>query len=160
MSAAPAVVHELGVRHAPFRLGVHTRVEIADTDLGGVVYYARYPHFLDRAATSYRRHLGVPLLGPAGHLFVVRSLEVDYRAAARFDDPLVVLVRTAEIGRSSHVLEMHVTRAEDGAPGPVLVRARQVIVGVSDYEAPRPTRIPADVVDAIRGFEGDSLGAP
>lgn len=159
MSPTEPTLQPLDAGHAPFRLAVRTRVDVSDTDLGGVVYYARYPHFIDRAAMAYRRHLGIPLLGPPGHLFVVRSLEVDYRASARFDDPLAVLVRTAALGRSSHTMEIRVTRADDGGPGAVLVQARQVIVGVSDYEAPRPTRMPGEVSERIRAFEGDHLEA-
>lgn len=158
MSPAEPTPQSLGDAHAPFRLAVRTRVDVSDTDLGGVVYYARYPHFIDRAAMAYRRHLGIPLLGPPGHLFVVRSLDVDYRSSARFDDPLAVLVRTARLGRTSHTMEVAVTRAdEEGRPGRLLVGARLVIVGVSDYDAPRPTRMPGEVGERIRAFEGDGL---
>ena len=75
-----------------FHYGFRCRVDLADTDLGKVVYYARYPHYLDRGVIEYRRHLGIPSLGPEGHLFVVASLQVDYRSSARFDDRVEVLV--------------------------------------------------------------------
>ena len=87
-------------RVPPFRFSARSRVDVAETDLGAVVYYARYPHHIDRGVLAYRRHLGVPLLGPPGHLFVVRSLAVDYHASARFDEELEVFVRVAEMGRS------------------------------------------------------------
>jgi acyl-CoA thioester hydrolase len=135
----------------PFRFRLRTRVEIADTDLGAVVYYARYPHYLDRGVVAYRRHLGIPPLGPDGHLFVVRRLEVEYLHSARFDDELDVRVRTAEMGRSSHVMECRIERAADGRP---LATARQVVVGVSGYEDGRPSRAPAGMVAAIRAHEG------
>ena len=84
-----------------FGFAVSTRVEIADTDLGGVVYYGNYARLLDRALMAYRRELGIPELGPAGHLFVVRHLACDYRRSARFGDELTVRIRTARVGRSS-----------------------------------------------------------
>lgn len=131
------------------RFAVRTRVEIADTDLGGVVYYGRYPHLVDRAVIAYRRRLGIPPLGPDGHLFVVRSLEVDYLAPARFDDELEIGVRTAEVGRSSHAV--HVSIARDG--GGRVAEARLVVVGVSSYGG-RPTRVPDALRAAIDAFEG------
>jgi len=56
----------------PFSSRLRTRVEISDTDQGAVVHHARYPHHLDRGVVAYRRHLGIPPLGPEGHLFVAR----------------------------------------------------------------------------------------
>jgi acyl-CoA thioester hydrolase len=133
---------------------MRTRVEIADTDLGAVVYYARYPHHIDRAVVAYRRHLGIPPLGPEGHLFVVRRLELEYLASARFDDELDVRVRTAGRGRTSHVVECRIERAADGAP---LTVARLVVVGVSSYEGGRPTRMPDAMAGALAAFEeGDA----
>jgi len=138
---------------APFRFALPAEVEIADTDLGGVVYYGRYSVLLDRGAVAYRRHLGVPPLGPEGHLFVVRAFEMEYLAAARFGDALEVLVRTTAVGRTSHTLECRIDRMGEGGRT-VLTRARVSVVGVSDYEAPRPTRMPADLAAALRAFEG------
>jgi acyl-CoA thioester hydrolase len=142
-----------GAPPPPFRFALPTRVEIADTDLGGVVYYGRYSLYLDRGAVAYRRRLGIPPLGPDGHLFVVRAFEMEYLAAARYDDALEVLVRTAAVGRTSHTLECRVDRPGEDARQ-VLVRARITIVGVSGYAAPRPTRLPAEVALALREFEG------
>jgi len=102
-------------RVPPFRFSARSRVDIAETDLGAVVYYARYPHHIDRAVLAYRRHLGIPPLGPDGHHFVVRSLHVDYLASARFDDEVEAFVRVSELGRSSHTLEARLERiGEDG----------------------------------------------
>lgn len=136
---------------AEFGFSVSVAVEIADTDLGAVVYYASYARFLDRAVVAYRSHLGIPPLGPDGHQFVVRSLEIAYLRSARFGDELTVRVRTSHVGRSSHTVEYRIDDARDGAP---VVTARHVIVGVSGYEAARPTRMPDAVRDAIVAFEG------
>ena len=101
---------------------------------------------------AYRSHLGVPPLGPPGHLFVVRSLSCDYRASARFDDGVEVLVRVSEVGRSSHTVDARMERVGPEAPG-LLCEMRCVIVGVTEYGG-RPSRIPAELRDAIERFEG------
>lgn len=134
-----------------FRFVIEGSVEIADTDLGAVVYYAGYCRFLDRAVVAYRTRLGIPPLGPEGHLFVVRSLEVSYLRSARFGDELAVRVRTSRLGRSSHTVQYRIDDARDGG---AVASARQVIVGVSGYAGARPTRLPDVVRDAITAFEG------
>ena len=136
-----------------FRFALRTRVDIADTDLGAVVYYGRYPHHVDRGVLAYRRHLGVPLLGPEGHLFVVRSLGIDYRSSARFDDELEVLVRTAEIGRSSHTVEVRIDRLAGDGGAEAVAQARLVVVGLAEYGG-RPSRMPAPMREALERFEG------
>ncbi|HET6689653.1 MAG TPA: thioesterase family protein [Miltoncostaeaceae bacterium] len=140
-------------RVPPFRFSAVSRVDVAETDLGAVVYYGRYVHHVDRALLAYRRHLGVPPLGPGGHLFVVRRLEVDYRASARFDDEVEAFVRVTRLGASSHEYAVRLERVGGGAPGH-LADAELTIVGVGDYEAPRPTRMPSPMRDAIAAFEG------
>lgn len=138
-------------RVPPFRFSARSVVDVADTDLGGVVYYGRYPVHIDRAVLAYRAHLGIPLLGPDGHLFVVRSLTVDYLTSARFGDEVEALVRTATLGRSSHTVEL---RLERTGPEPAHVGdARLVIVGVAAYGG-RPSRMPGAMRDAIAAFEG------
>lgn len=137
-----------------YRFGMRCRVDLSDTDLGAVVYYARYPHYLDRGVIEYRRHLGIPPLGPDGHLFVVASLAVDYRSSARFDDEVEVLVRVPEIRRSSHLVEARMERL-DAEGATLLAEMRCTIVGVSTYEAGgRPSRVPEEMRAAIDGFEG------
>lgn len=139
-------------RVPPFRFSARSRVDVAETDLGAVVYYARYPHHIDRAVLAYRRHLGIPPLGPDGHFFVVRSLQVDYRASALFDDEVEAFVRVSEIGRSSHTMQVRMERL--GGDGPVhLADASLVLVGLAGYGG-RPSRIPDAMRDAITGFEG------
>ncbi len=139
-------------RVPPFRFSARSRVDVAETDLGAVVYYARYPHHLDRAVLAYRRHLGIPPLGPEGHLFVVRSLSVDYHASARFDDEVEVFVRVSDLGRSSHTVQARMERLGDD--GPVhLADATLVLVGLGAYGG-RPSRVPEAMREAIAAFEG------
>lgn len=139
-------------RVPPFRFSARSRVDVAETDLGAVVYYARYAHHIDRAVLAYRRHLGIPVLGPAAHLFVVRTLTIDYRASARFDDEIEAFVRVRELGRSSHTMEVRMERTGDGE-GAHLADASLVLVGLAEYGG-RPSRVPDAMRDAIQGFEG------
>ncbi len=147
MSAAPGPTD----RVPPFRFSARSRVDVAETDLGGVVYYARYPHHLDRAVLAHRRHMGIPLLGPEGHLFVVRSLQIDYRASARFDDQLETFVRVSALGRTSHTISARIEQVGDGDPLHV-ADATLVTVGLGSYGG-RPSRIPDAMRDAITAFE-------
>ena len=142
-------------RVPPFRFSCASRVEVADTDLGGIVYYGRYAHHVDRAVLAYRRYLGIPGLGVAGHLFVVRTFAVEYRASPRFDDDVEVFVRVARIGASSHGVELRMERL--GAEPVHLADAALTIVTVDSYGG-RPSRMPRAMRDAIAAFEG--LGEP
>ena len=79
------------------------RVYYEDTDAGGVVYYANYLKFLERARTEWLRALGFDqrdLMRDAGILFAVRHVEIDYLLPARFDDELRI---EAAVERASKV---------------------------------------------------------
>ncbi len=80
------------------------RVYYEDTDSGGVVYYANYLKFFERARTEFLRSLGFEqdrLLEREGVLFAVRSIQVDYRRPARFNDLLSVTCRVTGLKRAS-----------------------------------------------------------
>lgn len=143
-------------RVPPYRFSARSRVELRDTDLGAVVYYARYPAFIDRAAIAYREHIGVPALGPPGHLLVVRSLELDYRASARFGDEVETFVRVERLGRSSHTLQARMERIDDGG-ATLLAEARLTVVGVGEYGG-RPTAVPEAMRQGILALEGTAPG--
>lgn len=157
MSRAPLADAGETDRVPPFRFSARSRVDVAETDLGAVVYYARYPHHLDRAVIAYRRHLGIPPLGPDGHLFVVRSLHVDYHASARFDDEVEVFVRVSDVGRTSHVVQARMERV-GGEGAAHLADATLTLVGLASYGG-RPSRVPEAVRDAIAAFEGSAAPA-
>jgi acyl-CoA thioester hydrolase len=77
------------------------RVYYEDTDLAGIVYYANYLRFIERARTEWLRAQGVDQLAlrAAGIVFAVRRIEADYLAPARFDD--LLQVRTAPIATTA-----------------------------------------------------------
>jgi acyl-CoA thioester hydrolase len=84
------------------------RVYWEDTDAGGVVFYANYLKFFERARTEWLRHWGLSqhaLRAETGGMFVVTRTEVAYRAPARLDDRLSVSVALMRRGRAS--LELH-----------------------------------------------------
>ncbi|MEM1264936.1 MAG: tol-pal system-associated acyl-CoA thioesterase [Pseudomonadota bacterium] len=83
----------------------HTlRVYYEDTDLAGIVYYANYLKFLERGRTEAIRAVGIDqraLKETEGVVFVVRRVELDYHAPARFDDVLTVATATSDVGYAS-----------------------------------------------------------
>jgi acyl-CoA thioester hydrolase len=83
------------------------RVYYEDTDAGGVVYYANYLRFMERARTEWLRSLGFEqdeLLRQHGVLFAVRSVQLDFLKPARFNDLLTVTVDVGRRGRASMTL--------------------------------------------------------
>lgn len=83
------------------------RVYYEDTDLGGVVYYANYLKFCERARSEVFFSRGETPLFEGGH-FVVRHLEADYKKSARFGDLLDVSVELAELGNATLVIRQEV----------------------------------------------------
>jgi acyl-CoA thioester hydrolase len=104
---------------ADFRWPV--RVYYEDTDSGGVVYYANYLRFMERARTEWMRTLGFEqdaLIRNPGILFAVRSARLEYLRPARLNDRLEVGVQLRERRRASLVFEQEVSRVGD-AEGPL-----------------------------------------
>lgn len=92
------------------------RVYYEDTDSGGVVYYANYLRFMERARTEWMRARGFEqdrLREEYGLLFAVRSAHVDFLLPARFNELLDVSVEVKEVGRASLTFRQDVTRADD-----------------------------------------------
>lgn len=126
------------------------RVYYEDTDSGGVVYYANYLKFMERAHTEWLRARGFEqdaLLREQRLLFAVRSLSVDYHRPARFNDLLAVLTRLAGAGGASFLFEQTIRR---DASTDILCSAR-VKVACIDAETFRARRIPR----RMRETEGD-----
>ena len=125
---------------APFTFPV--RVYYEDTDAGGVVYYANYLRYLERARSEWLAALGfsvAELARAPGVVFVVRRVAVEFRAAARLFDTLDVSVAIATLRRASFRLRQDVRRA-----GGVLVEADVELACVSAQDLV-PARIPNDV---------------
>lgn len=127
------------------------RVYWEDTDAGGIVYYANYLRFFERARSEWLRQAGIEqsaLAQREGLLFVVTEAYLRYRAAARLDDWLDLQLSVIEIGPASLVVQQQAWRCDAaGAPEQLLVQAR-VRVGCVRADAAgtmRPARLPADL---------------
>jgi acyl-CoA thioester hydrolase len=127
------------------------RVYYEDTDAGGIVYYANYLRFLERARTDFLALLGIDLAASqrAGDgLYVVAEVTIRYRAPARLGDALLVASRLQQINGSSLVVQQGVSC--DGAEVAVAT-VRVVFVGADG----RPRRQPASWVSAFRAITGE-----
>lgn len=115
------------------------RVYYEDTDAGGIVYYANYWRFCERARTEWLRARGVDqqaLLNDRGLGFVVRTVQGDYLKPARLDDTLTITTQTDTLRRASIVFLQHVTR------GAELLFSARVTVACVDLRRSRPVPIP------------------
>ena len=122
------------------------RVYYEDTDLAGIVYYANYLKFIERARSEWVRSLGVDqarLKAEQGLVFAVRRVEADYLRPARFDDELVVETGLLDLGGARITLEQDVLRA-----GERLFAAQVVLVCMAETGAPH--RLPAEVRAALQ----------
>ena len=121
------------------------RVYYEDTDLAGIVYYANYLKFIERARTEYVRALGIDqtrLREADGIVFAVRRVEADYLLPARFDDMLDVVTEPIAVTAARIVLVQRVERADT-----LLFEARVTLVALS--VSGRPARLPAEVRSAL-----------
>ncbi|MDX3929149.1 MAG: tol-pal system-associated acyl-CoA thioesterase [Shinella sp.] len=120
------------------------RVYYEDTDFSGVVYHARYLHFLERGRTDYLRLLGVEQAALSiegdteGLVFVVHRMEIDFEGPARMDDILTIATRTEKAGGAKMVLAQEIRR--DGQ----LLIAAKVIIAVINAKG-RPRRLPEEL---------------
>jgi acyl-CoA thioester hydrolase len=126
------------------------RVYWEDTDGGGVVYYANYLKFLERARTEWLRergHVQTELAATAGVLFAVAEVNIRYKRPARLDDLLSISCAPALEGAASVLFRQQIHR--DGPAGELLVDAevRVVCVDAKDF---RPRRVPAVIAGELR----------
>lgn len=120
------------------------RVYWEDTDAGGVVYYANYLRFLERCRTEWLRSRGIAqreLAATRGVQFMVLGLSIEYRAAARLDDSLVVTCAMTPEGRTTAVFEQQIWRAAGEREARELLIEAQVRVVCVDAKTLRPRRI-------------------
>jgi len=131
------------------------RVYWEDTDGGGIVYYANYLRFLERARTEWLRQLGHSqqrLASEEGILFTVVSLEIEYRVPARLDDELEISCEPRPQGPASLRFAQCVYRRAPGAERELLAQAC-VRVACVDARTLRPRRLPAFLLE-MRAAEG------
>jgi acyl-CoA thioester hydrolase len=123
------------------------RVYWEDTDAGGIVFYANYLKFFERARTEWLRSLGVEqqaLKEQEGGMFVVAETSVRYLRPARLDDALIVSVRLHETGRASMTIQQHVRRNN------TLLCEGTIRIGWVDVRSLQPARIPLNIIEILR----------
>ena len=126
------------------------RVYWEDTDAGGIVFYANYLKFFERARTEWLRSLGVMqgrLRESAGGMFVVTETSVRYLAPARLDDELLVTARLEAAGRASLII------AQQAFRGNTLLAEGTIRIGWVDDQSLRPGRIPPAILAVLNQDE-------
>ena len=122
----------------PHRFAI--RVYYEDTDMAGIVYYANYLKFIERARSDWVRDLGIDQLAMKadGLVFAVRRVEADYLSPARFDEELEVVTDLEQVSGARLVLDQKVLRGAD-----VIFQAVVTLVLIN--EAGHPARMPANI---------------
>lgn len=115
------------------------RVYYEDTDMAGIVYYANYLRYIERARSDWVREVGIDQLAmkAAGVVFAVRRVEAEYVSPARFDDVLEVRTTLDSLSSARMVMAQEVWRGDD----PIFTsKVLIVCIGASG----KPVRLPAE----------------
>jgi acyl-CoA thioester hydrolase len=126
------------------------RVYFEDTDLAGIVYYANYLRFMERARSDMLRAVGIDqraALEAGEGVYAVAEANIRYRASARLDDELVVVSHVREVRAASCHIHQQVRRGDD-----ILTDATVVAAFVSPEG--RPRRQPREWVERFKELEG------
>ena len=146
---------------APTRLNMATvskpftwpvRVYVEDTDFGGVVFYANYLKYFERARSELLRSAGVTqqtMVDEHRVIFVVASAHVDYVAPARMDDELTVTAVVEKLGRASVKFTHEVRRGSD------LLAKAQIDVACVGIESMRPQPIPEGMLKKLQSTDSN-----
>lgn len=123
------------------------RVYYEDTDAGGVVFYANYLKFFERARTEMLRAMGYEqdeLIANESIIFVVRSVQVDYLSPARFNEQLQVSAEVSLAKKASLTFEQVITRGDD-----VLCKG-MIRIACLDAQTMRPKAIPEKLLEQLK----------
>ncbi|MBD9354912.1 tol-pal system-associated acyl-CoA thioesterase [Methylomonas albis] len=122
------------------------RVYYEDTDAGGVVFYANYLKFFERARTEMLRSLGFEqdsLLAEQSLIFVVRSVKVDYLKPARFNELLDVSAKVIEYKKTNFTFEQSITRQQN------LLCNAEIRIACLDAQSMKPKLIPSAILEHL-----------
>lgn len=144
-----------------FHFSTEIRTRLPETDAMGVVFHGYFFTYMEVGRMDYLRNLGLAdssdTTGPARPIKdfenLVARAACNFRSPARFDDPLVIHVRIAEMGRSSFRFEFRIVHKRENR---LVAEGESVHVAIDD-ETWRPTDIPTRFRDIVRNFEGASL---
>jgi acyl-CoA thioester hydrolase len=148
------------VPEPPFHFSTELRVRLPETDAMGVVFHGNFFTYLEVGRMDYLRNLdlaepdGGGAAGPIrGFANVVARAGCEFRSPARFDDPLVVQVRIAEIGRTSFRFAFRISHKRENR---LVAEGESVHVAI-DPATWQPVPVPEPFRAAIRAFEGAAL---
>jgi len=122
------------------------RIYWEDTDAGGVVFYANYLKFFERARTEWLRALGFgqqQMRSEQGLMFVVTDAHVRYLQPARLDEELSITVTLAEVARAT------LTLAQAALRGTTLLVESRITLACVEASTFRPKRLPRPILDAL-----------
>ncbi|MEY2804653.1 MAG: Acyl-CoA thioester hydrolase YbgC [Pseudomonadota bacterium] len=128
------------------------RVYWEDTDAGGIVFYANYLKFFERARTEWLRSLGIEqhaLRTQTGGMFVVSETQLKYHRPAVLDDALCVTARLAQPGRASLVIAQQAWRRDPAGGADTLLCEGQIRIGWVHAQTLQPHRIPTSILDRL-----------
>ena len=130
------------------------RIYWEDTDAGGIVFYANYLKFFERARTEWLRSLGIgqqALREQSGGMFVVTDARLRYLRPARLDDELLVTARLERAGRASLTLaqQAFLQPLHSGTSPGTLLCEGSIRIGWVDADTLLPTRIPSSLLEQL-----------
>jgi len=122
------------------------RVYYEDTDAGGIVYYANYLKFFERARTEWLRKLDIhQSFFLENHLgFVVRKVEMDNLASAKLDDCLTVVSQITEIKRASLIFQQQILKNQQ------VICTAQIRIACVNLQRAKPCSIPESILGALK----------
>ena len=135
------------------------RVYYEDTDSGGVVYYANYLKFMERARTELLRNIGYEqdlLQQELGIIFAVHSANIEYKKPARFNDELSVVTSITSLGRASiHFKQSVILKSSSHAGSasgtkPDLLSEAEIKIACLNANKFTPQSIPAAIIEKIK----------
>jgi acyl-CoA thioester hydrolase len=124
------------------------RVYIEDTDAGGIVFHAKYLHYMERARTEWVRSRGVGLrAGLEDNIsYVVQKMDIHYRVPARLDDQLLATAQPVAFSRVWMTFRQQVLRAHDRA----LLCEAEVRVACVALDTGKPRRLPENMIQILK----------
>lgn len=125
---------------------MEVKIYYEDTDAGGVVYYANYLRYMERARTEYMAERGIPVgrLMEEGIFFLIARVEIDYRSPARYGDTIVIETWVPDITAASVIFSHEM---KEKTSGRLIAEASAMAVCVNSSHKPR--RIPHEVANSL-----------
>ena len=122
------------------------RIYYEDTDSGGVVYYANYLKFMERARTEWLRSFNIQqddLREQFGIIFAVRQVQIDYLLPAKFNDQLVVTAKVIKKGKASIIFEQTIVRDNEQ------LATAKIKIASLDADLFKPVSMPAEILEKL-----------